>query len=276
MNRKILKAQARESLSDTGREPKIVTLIFLLCAVAVVVLRAILVDLVGNMDTGGNYLSDTLAGASKSLVLSYGTAIVFQLILVLLCAGYTAVALELRNRNPVGMGTLLAGFRMPGKVILTYLLMTLFISFWAYGFSMPLCYLMIMDASMGTQVLTESMVVNILVVYVGIVMFLASYRYRMAFFMLMDDPNLTARQAIRQAGAINKGHRLQLLMLDLSFVPWLLLCVLTCGVLLIWKLPYIITTYAKAYDALMTDYAQRQIKLRQMQEEIFRERTERP
>lgn len=271
MNRKNLKAQAREALSDTGREPKIVTLIFLLGVAITIGLRIFLVELVGNMDTGGKYLSDTLTGASKSLVMSYGVAIAFQLLLVLLCAGYTAVALELKNKNPVGVGTLQAGFRMPGKVILTYVLMMLFTSFWAYGFSMPVCYLLIIGVTMGTQVLTEAMVMNILVVYVGIVMFFASYRYRMAFFMLMDNPDLTARQAIRQAGAVNKGHRKQLFLLDLSFVPWILLCILTCGVLLIWKLPYIVTTYAGAYDALMTDYAQRQIRMKEMQEKMFQE-----
>jgi uncharacterized membrane protein len=43
---------------------------------------------------------------------------------------------------------------------------------------------------------------------------------------------------------------MQLFLLDLSFLPWLVLCACTGGILLIWKLPYIVTTYAHAYATL--------------------------
>lgn len=272
MNRKEIKGQAQACLKETGREPKKVTLIFLLCAAAIIILRLVLTELAANMDTGGNYISDSLIGASKSLVLTYGVALVFQLLLVLLCAGYTAVALELWHRNPVGPGSLLAGFRLSWRVIGLYVIMMLFVSVWAYAFSMPLSYLLVMDAYLEEPLLSEEAVMLVLVIYVGVVMFLTTYRYRTAFFMMMDNPGLSPRQALRQATAVNKGHRKALFLMDLSYVPWILLSVLTCGILLIWKLPYIISGYAGAYEYMMSDYAQRQSRLLQMQEQMRQDR----
>ncbi len=272
MDRKSLKAKAKESLADSGRSPKIVTIIFLVSAVLIMILREVLSELVGNAGGGGNYLSDSLSGTSKSIVLMYGVAIVFQMLLVILCTGYTACALEFRDKNPVGPGTLLASFRMAGKVILTYLLMTLFLSLWSYAFTLPLSYLLVLDAQLETPLLGENGLMVVLVIYIGLVMLFTTYRYRTVFFLLMDNPGLSPRQALRQASAINRGHRMQLFVMDLSFVPWCLLSILTCGILLVWKLPYIITTYAHTYDWLLKEYAKKQLHLRQMQEKLINDR----
>ena len=272
MNRKQLKDQARESLKDSGNGPKKVTLIFLVSFVVLTVLRFLLTELVGNVDMGGNYLSNAVSSEAKVLALTYVVSFAMQIIIALLCVGYTAAALEMKNKNPVGHGSLLAGFRLSARAILAYVLMDLFLGLWASACSLPLTYGLTLLLTMDEAVLGENTIMAIMVAYVAVVMFILSYRYRTLFFGLMDNPGLTARQALRQAVDITRGHRFQLFLLDLSFLPWFLLSILTCGVLFIWKLPYIMTTYAHAYEYLLRDYRQRQEHFRQLREKMMRER----
>lgn len=272
LNRKQLKAMAREDLKNSGNGPKKVTLIFLVCFVVLNVLRFVLTELVGKMDMGGNYLSNAISAEAKTMALTYVVSFAMQLVIMLLCVGYTAAALEMKNRNPVGHGSLLAGFRLAGRAIMTYVLLDLLLGLLASVCSLPLSYILSMVLMVDETVISEDLMMAIMVIYVGVVMFLLSYRYRTAFFGLMDNPGLNARQALKQASNITRGHRVQLFLLDLSFLPWILLSVLTCGVLFVWKLPYIMTTYAHAYDYLLRDYKQRQAHFQQLREKMMRER----
>lgn len=79
---------------------------------------------------------------------------------------------------------------------------------------------------------------------------IAAYRYRMAIFIILDDPNVTALQAIRRSKELMRGHKWELFVLDLSFIGWEFLCALTLGILYIWKLPYMRATYACFYNTV--------------------------
>ncbi len=268
MNRVECKQRARECLGERGRESKIVTLVFLLCGAAILVLRYFLLEAIGNMDSGSRYLSDSITGASKSLAISYIAAIVFQILLVLLQAGYTAVTLELRNKNAVAPGSLLAGLRMGRQAVFLYLLITLFECLWSYAFALPVSFVLVMVMSQGAGLLSQALLTGIVFVYVLVVMVLTSYRYRFSWFVLMDHPELTARQALRLATSMNRGHRWKLFVMDLTFLPWLLLGCVTCGVMLVFKLPYMAVSYACAYDAVVEEFAQRQERIRANMEQI--------
>lgn len=269
MNRKELKSAAREAVAGSGGETKKVTLIFLIGAVLCQVLKVLVAELLSNAGGEGLALSQSLSSGARNYVISYGSSLVLQAVFVLLIAGYTATALELRQKNPVGLGTLLAGFRMVWRVLLLYVLMMLFISLWTYAFSLPLSSVLVMLLDPEDPMADFDKVMLVIAIYVAIAMFLLSYRYRMAFFVLMDQPGLPPRQALRLASQINRGYRMQLFLLDLSFVPQILLCILTCGVLLVWKLPEIITTYALAYDQLLRQYARRQQQFQEMHQRVL-------
>ena len=43
------------------------------------------------------------------------------------------------------------------------------------------------------------------------------------------------------------GYKLQYFFLGLSFIGWMLLCLLTLGIGFLWLIPYIQVTYAKFY-----------------------------
>ncbi len=65
---------------------------------------------------------------------------------------------------------------------------------------------------------------SLLLIVPGII---ASYRYAMTPFILIDHPELTASQAIERSKAMMDGHKGELFYLDLTFIGWGLLAVLT-------------------------------------------------
>jgi len=258
MNRQTKKAEAREKVRQAGSGPKQITLIFLLCCLASVVLR-LLLDKIGDKTTDG-YISQSIAGGGQSLLLRYGLTLLLQALLVLLRAGYVSMGQVLRRGEEVSTWTLLDGFFCAGRVILWDILQGLIIVLWSYALSMLaiFCFAMLLPSTGPTMLAFYG--------YVMLVMLLISYRYRGALYLLMEDRSLSPWRAIRTAAAMNKGHWWELFRLDLSFLPLALLCCLTCGILGIWKFPYIMTTYAQVYEELYTDYQRRWGQAEQIQE----------
>ena len=67
----------------------------------------------------------------------------------------------------------------------------------------------------------------LLLVIPGIV---ASYSYAMTSFILAENPELTASEAIAQSKAMMEGNRWRLFCLRFSFVGWAILCAFTLGI----------------------------------------------
>lgn len=265
MNRRGLKDASRQCLKDAAYSTKGVTLVFLVVGIVLALLEWGANLLVESMGSGGRYLSDSIAAGGRNYLILFVLSLVLQLVTVLLNLGYTDFSLRLSRKEEYGMNILLSGFSFWGKAILLYLLTSVLLSLWSSLFAMPVSYLLAMLFTAG--VIGEDLVYGLLLAYIALVMFIISYRYRMAWFVLLDDPELSARQVLNQAKAINKVHRWQLFLLDLSFLPWLLLCTATCGILLIWKLPYITATYAHTYNWMLEDYARRQKRLEELLEQ---------
>ena len=58
----------------------------------------------------------------------------------------------------------------------------------------------------------------------------ASYSYAMTSFILAENPELTASEAITQSKAMMEGNRWRLFCLRFSFVGWAILCAFTLGI----------------------------------------------
>lgn len=72
----------------------------------------------------------------------------------------------------------------------------------------------------------------------------------MSFYILADNPDMTAGEALKESMRITKGHKGQLFVLGLSFIPWYLLGMITFGIAFIYVVPYISTTIANFYKEL--------------------------
>ena len=121
-----------------------------------------------------------------------------------------------RGRPEIGM--LFGGFKNFGNALGAYLLMALFTFLWM-----------------------------LLLIVPGII---AAYRYSQTFYLLADNPRLGPLEAIRASTAMMRGRKWKLFCLNLRFVGWSLLCLLTCGIGYIWLMPYASVSFSRFYEDL--------------------------
>jgi uncharacterized membrane protein len=77
-----------------------------------------------------------------------------------------------------------------------------------------------------------------------------SYAYAQMFYLLADNPKLDAGEAQKKSIAMMDGHKAEMFVLHLSFIPWLLLASVTFGLAFIYVGPYMEATMAKYYGYL--------------------------
>jgi len=108
-----------------------------------------------------------------------------------------------------------------GKTLGAYLLMSLYVFLWTLLFIIP-----------------------------GII---AAYSYRVVFYLLIDNPELGISEALRKSKEMMFGYKTKLFCLDLSFIGWALLSILTFGIGLLWLYPYMITSQTIFYEELLKE-----------------------
>lgn len=78
-----------------------------------------------------------------------------------------------------------------------------------------------------------------------------SLLFSQIFYVLLDFPSYSAGEVIRTGIRIMKGHKGRLLYITLSFIPLMLLSFLTCGIGMLWLIPYMNMTMTNFYLDLM-------------------------
>ena len=91
---------------------------------------------------------------------------------------------------------------------------------------------------------------SLLLIIPGII---ASYSYRMSFYILADNPNMDANQARKTSIEMMRGNKWRLFCLDFSFIGWYLLCGLTFGILTFWVAPYHECASFAFYQSLLAE-----------------------
>ena len=76
---------------------------------------------------------------------------------------------------------------------------------------------------------------------------IAGYRYCLAPYLMAENPNLGIREAVNMSKELMAGNKWRLFCLDLSFIGWRILRVLTCGIGDLWLSPYIYAANAAFY-----------------------------
>lgn len=79
---------------------------------------------------------------------------------------------------------------------------------------------------------------------------IAGYSYAMAPYIMEENPNMKPREALQASKAMMNGHKMELFLLNLSFIGWILLCVLTLGIGDFWLIPYQEASHAAFYRNL--------------------------
>lgn len=65
-----------------------------------------------------------------------------------------------------------------------------------------------------------------------------AYSYCFAPYISMDNDELTAEECINESMKLTNGYKMKLFLLDLSFIVWYLLCIVTLGIAILWVVPY--------------------------------------
>lgn len=106
-----------------------------------------------------------------------------------------------------------------------------------------------LDRSLGVVFLTiiKTFLWSLLFIIPGII---AEYRYAMAYYIILERPELGVNEAIKESSRMMKGHKWDFFVLQLSFILWSLLVVVTLGLALLWVLPYLSLTFVAFYNRI--------------------------
>ena len=107
--------------------------------------------------------------------------------------------------------------------------------------------------SVGVYVLISlfSFLWALLLVVPGII---KSLSYSLAPYILVDNPTLTANQAIDESIKMMHGHKMDLFLILLGYMGLALLSLLALGIPLLWLSPYYQVVLAKFYEEVKADY----------------------
>ena len=77
-----------------------------------------------------------------------------------------------------------------------------------------------------------------------------SYSYALTVYISEDNPDLTPEECINKSIEMMNGNKWKLFLLDLSFIGWFFLSILTLGIALLWFRPYLETARIYFYEDL--------------------------
>ena len=107
--------------------------------------------------------------------------------------------------------------------------------------------------------IVSTMFMMYLKIFVGTLFFIIpgiifAYKYRFVPYILVENPNLSVSEILLESTRITEGHKIDLYIMDLSFLGWLLLGGLFFGVGGLFVAPYIEKSFANAYLDLKPKY----------------------
>ena len=147
-----------------------------------------------------------------------GVALDIFLFNPLLVGCYAFFSRNVRN-TPASLNEIKEGFAGYGSKVLAMFLKDLFIFLW-----------------------------TLLLIIPGIV---KSYSYKMVPYILADNPDISAMDAITKSREMMNGNKMKAFLLDLSFFGWILLSAFTCGIVALFYVgPYIASTQGALYEEL--------------------------
>lgn len=153
--------------------------------------------------------------------LFFPMCLVSILIFPALLIGQKKTYLQNAQGEKTGLKYLMAGFSNYGNSILLYILTSIFTMLW-----------------------------SLLLIIPGIIKMIS---YSMAPYILAENPEISALEAINLSKRMTDGHKWELFTLYLSFFWWIMLCVITFGVAVIYVGPYMEATVANFYIQLKND-----------------------
>ena len=140
----------------------------------------------GNSEAVMEMMTRATPSAGASLIDS-----LLRLAMAVVGVGFSLFVMNSVRRSQPAIGNLLDGFGMFPRVLFLIILQIVFIFLW-----------------------------SLLLVIPGIV---AAYRFSFAVYVMIDHPEMSAMDCLRESKRLTTGYKRQLFLLDLSFIFWFLL-----------------------------------------------------
>ena len=161
------------------------------------------------------------APMGNNMVMSYSTSGIWTLICLPLNWGFAVYFLRLIRNDDLSYWHLFDGYKDFLRIFLAEFLVTIAI---VIGF----CLLIVPGIILAAGLL-------------------------MTDFILKDDPEIDALDAIKKSWKMTDGHKGELIGLFLSFLGWIILSTLTLGIGFLFLYPYMQTALAHAYEDLKAE-----------------------
>lgn len=101
----------------------------------------------------------------------------------------------------------------------------------------------------------ESIIVAIGIVLLIIPGIILAIMFAQVCFIMKDDKDIKYMDALKCSAQMMKGHKMEYFWLELSFIGWIILSILTFGFGFLFLLPYMYTALAHYYEDLKAEVA---------------------
>lgn len=214
------------------------------------------------MNTIGIMAANSLFPGTGFLAWLLGEAflMIISLLSMIVSTGYNYMLLNMARGRSYGPGDLICMFRKGSDGVLTAGLVMALIDTLVM---VPFYYLINMtEPSGGTaEALAAWMQPVMLSMLAGTAVgVLVKLPFSMTFYLLADDPQKKGIQALKESVGLMKGHILQFLVLQLSFVPMMILSFVTLYIGLLWIMPYMYASMTAFYMDVTGELAEKNRK----------------
>lgn len=211
MTRKTLKLNAKSAMKDALVSPYVVTMIFGIITFVMTIGQTFL-DFWERIAVD----SGEMRNFTISNIIFY---IIFFILSTIIQFGYYKYCLKVANRDDtMSYGDLFS----TASYLLKALWLSIVISFFTLLWSL-------------------------LLIVPGII---AAYRYSQAIFIFVENPDKGVIQCIRESKEMMAGHKWEYFVLELSFILWFLLGIVTCFLAYLYVYPYMTVTLANFYNQI--------------------------
>lgn len=202
-------------------------------------------------------------GLIADLSTIFGTVVYYAIMFLvsvltgLFSSGNAYLYLKLICGRPVSVGDLFYGFQLaPDKAITMQAWITLI----SYVANLPqyiLSSMFLSNISHPDKMMSLMLPYALSLILSGAVSVMLSLIYAQAYFLLHDFPQYTAKELLQKSRRLMVHHKGRLFYLYVSFLPLVLLGLLSWGLALLWVIPYMAATEAEFFLDLIkhnTDY----------------------
>ena len=199
-----------------------------------------------------DYVSSNPQYSAPGIIISIIQTIMDFIIEIVLVSSFLIFS---RSPDPVSIKNYFEGYNKWGRGVLCGLWRLLWLFLWGL-IAVPVfvIFSLVISFIPVQLTITASYTIAPIIFFIGCIpMLIKSIEYCFAFFFVSEFPEVGIRKALRLSITIAKGHRWEIFVLDLSFVGWFLLSILTMCIGFLWILPYYYMTLTNTYHALLQD-----------------------